>query len=510
MASVVEQVKANVAKDPVLFLSKLVPITHPIKGVVPFHLYPFQADALRHISTNRFVLINKARQMGISTLLAGYILWKMLHNDSYTVLVLATNTAVAANLITKVRFMNSNLPSWIRKRELNDNAMSLTLENGSKVKAVSSKPSAARSEALSLLVLDEAAFIDKADEVWTAAGPTLSTGGDCVILSTPNGYGNFFAQEWLRAKSGESQFFPIEMPWWLHPDRDQKWFDEKLIELGKQQAYQEYCCDFISSGNTLVPGEVLKWYQDNMVKDPIRKEGPGQGLWIWEDPQPNQIYITTCDVSRGDGSDYSTFHVLKYPELEQVAEFKGKIPPEQLGSYAASISMQYNNALLSIENASIGYAAIVSASKSYKYMYFSPRNYKKENFYVDEEKDVMGFTTSAFSRPLMMNGIDKFIGNKQVIIRSSRLIDELFVFVWLNGKPQAQSTFNDDLVMAWSQAPFILEHSADRIMNYQRDVADDIRVGFQQTYIQVQRSDEGNPWIQTLPNGMQVDLRELL
>jgi phage FluMu gp28-like protein len=76
----------------------------------------------------------------------------------------------------------------------------LFLTNGSEVKAASTSGDAGRSEALSLLVIDEAAHVDGLEELWTGLYPTLSTGGRCIALSTPNGVGNWFHKTYIEAE----------------------------------------------------------------------------------------------------------------------------------------------------------------------------------------------------------------------------------------------------------------------------------------------------------------------
>jgi len=180
------------AVDPIHFMKKYCMIQHPVRGKIPFHLFPFQEQTLTQFKDNRFNIVLKSRQTGISTLSAGYALWKMIFNTDFNVLVIATKQDVAKNLVTKVRVMHDLLPSWLKGGSLEDNKLSLRLNNGSQIKAIASSPDAGRSEALSLLIFDEAAFIDDIDEIWVAAQSTLSTGGSCIALSTPNGVGNWF------------------------------------------------------------------------------------------------------------------------------------------------------------------------------------------------------------------------------------------------------------------------------------------------------------------------------
>ena len=108
------------------------------------------------------------------------------------------------------------------------NKLSLRFKNGSQIKAIASNESAGRSEALSLLILDEAAFIDKVDTIWTAAQQTLATGGGCIALSTPNGVGNWFHKQWVGAEDNTNEFNPIRLHWTDHPDRDEVWRKNKI------------------------------------------------------------------------------------------------------------------------------------------------------------------------------------------------------------------------------------------------------------------------------------------
>ena len=100
------------SRDPVYFMRKYCYIQHPIRGKIKFDLYPFQEDSLIQLKENRFNIILKSRQMGISTLTAGLTVWSMVFNEDYNVLVIAIKQDTAKNLITKIRVMHEMLPSW--------------------------------------------------------------------------------------------------------------------------------------------------------------------------------------------------------------------------------------------------------------------------------------------------------------------------------------------------------------------------------------------------------------
>ena len=461
----IQQEYIKCASDPVYFFRKYVYISHPTKGRVKFDLYRFQELAFRELVDNDYNIILKARQMGISTLVAGYSLWLMLFHKDKKVLVIATKQDVAKNLVTKVRYAHENLPKWLQNKTIEDNKLSLKFGNGSTIKAVASSPDAGRSESLSLLILDEAAFIDYIDEIWGASQQTLATGGKCIALSTPNGMGNWFHQMWVGSKEGVNRFNAINLHWSLHPDRGQEWRDEQDKILGAKLAAQECDCDFISSGHSVIEGEILKWYRDNHVKKPIEKRGRDSNIWLWEYPDYAKDYLITADVARGDGKDYSAFHVMEVESMRQVASYKGKIETKDYGRLLNTIGREYNNALVVVENANIGWAVLQELiDLDYPNLFYSSRDMQVVDVhytYINRDTrnldnpTIPGFTTSSKTRPMLISKLDEYVRTKQVEIQDERLIDELFTFIWQGQRAEAMKGYNDDMVMSYAIALWV-------------------------------------------------------
>ncbi len=445
------------AVTPDYFLSRYSYIQHPIRGRVLFDLYKYQKEALYDFENHDYNIVLKGRQIGISTLVAGYALWLMLFHKDKNILVIATKQETAKNLVTKVKFMHDNLPVWLRGSIVTNNKLSLQFSNGSQIKAVASSPDAGRSEALSLLILDEAAFIDNADIIWTAASSTLSTGGKAILLSTPNGVGNFFHKMWQQAETKTNNFNPILLDWKVHPERDQAWRDRQTELMGELQAIQEHDASFIFSGNTVIPAEILEFYKNTHVKEPISKEGFDGNLWIWEYPHASKSYIVCADVSRGDGEDYSTFHVIDVESSRQVAEYKGKIETKIFGNMLVAIATQYNDALLIPDNSSIGWNCIQQIiDRGYKNLFYMSRDLQYVDvehqmtgkYYKEERNMVPGFMISQRTRPLIIARLKEYMLDNSFTILSPRMIAELETFIWKNGRPEALSGYNDDLVLA--------------------------------------------------------------
>ena len=465
LKEIIKQEYKKCASDPVHFMKKYCQIQHPQKGKIPFHLYPFQEQSLHQLRDNDYNIILKSRQLGISTLSAGYALWLMTFYSDKNILVIATKQEVAKNLVLKVKVMYEYLPSWLKLPTVEDNKLSLRLNNGSQIKATSSSGDSGRSEALSLLIIDEAAFISNVEEIWISAQQTLATGGGAIILSTPNGTGNFFHKTWVGAESGQNRFKTIRLKWDVHPERDQTWRDKQDELLGPKGAAQECDCDFISSGQTVVDGPLIQWYEQTTVQDPIEKRYLDGNLWIWEQADYSKDYIVVADVARGDSADYSAFHVIDVESVTQVAEYKGQISTKDYGNLLVNVATEYNDALLVIENANIGWATIqVAIDRGYKNLYYSPKDGSISDVsqqlarYVDlkdTSQMVPGFSMTSRTRPLVISKLDIYTRERVPVIRSRRLIDELYVFIWNGARAEAQHGYNDDLVMSFSTALWI-------------------------------------------------------
>ena len=448
--------------DPIHFMRKYCMVQHPTRGRVNFNLYPFQEQVLKLWLKNDYTIINKSRQLGISTLAAGFSLWTMLFHKDKTVLCIATKQSTAVNMVDKVQFMYQQLPAWLRGKEKPDsnNKLSLKLSNGSQIVASSAASDAGRSYAVSLLLIDEAAFIDGIDRIYTSIKPTISAGGRCVALSSPNGVGNWFHKTWVGALNSENSFLPIRLPWDVHPERDALWFENEQANMGAQEIAQEYECDFLASGNNVVTNDILEYYEKNHVIDPVERRGMAGDYWIWEYPDPSETYVVSADVARGDGSDYSTFHVLATKSYRQVAEFKSKISTREFANNLITAATEYNSALLVVENANIGWDVINSITeRGYTNLYHSPKggDMSIDNFVYKMEKDqtIPGITNKQTTRPLFISKLESSLRGKEFIFHSKRTLEELRTFIWHHGKAQAQGGYNDDLVMALSFGLYI-------------------------------------------------------
>lgn len=455
-------------KDPVYFMKKYAKIQHPKRGLLPFETYPFQDECIEHFEKMRFNIILKSRQLGLSTVTAAYATWYAIFKKDKNVLVIATKLSTAMNFIKKVRIILDNIPLWLLLTKFEPTKQSIAFSNGSQITAVPTSPDAGRSEALSLLIVDEAAHIRDFEEIWTGLYPTLSEGGNAIIISTPNGVGGQYYRLWSEGENGpglmldddgnpiegeeaptdDARFNCIRLPWHVHPDHDKTWFDKETRNLSKRKVAQEYLCDFISSGDTFLQPEDLDFLRD-CIEPPIKKEGPAQGVWVWDVPTPNRKYVISSDVSRGDSNDYSTFHVLDYDSCEVVAEYMGKIPPDKLADLLLEYGKKYNNAVICVEKNTFGYFTNVRLRDLGYPRLFYPGMTGNIFEKIDHNPDtVPGFDTQSKSRQQILAKLEELIRNKTLKTSSQRLYNQLQAFIWNGSRAQAAKDSHDDLVIS--------------------------------------------------------------
>lgn len=435
-------------KDPVYFMKTYIKIQHPVLGLIPFETYDFQDDCIKQFQDHRFNIVLKSRQLGLSTITAAYSLWMALFKKDKTILVIATKLTTAINFIKKIKTMLDFLPTWLLLTKYEPTKQAIRFTNGSTITAVPTSPDAGRSEALALLIVDEAAFIRDFDDIWTGLYPALSTGGSAIVLSTPNGVGGQYYKLWTDGESGVNAFNPIRLLWDVHPDHDHDWFNKETKNLPRRKVAQEFLCDFITSGDTFLQPTELDRMRE-MIRTPMIKEGPQNGVWIWHQPVADRKYVISADVARGDASDFSTFHIFDYETCEIVAEFMGKTPPDKLSDLLFEYGKRYNFALVCPEQNSFGYFTCVKLRDAgYPRLYYSGLRGDPFVQKPASADDLPGFSTQTKSRHQILAKFEELIRNGVVKSYSQRLYDQMQVFVWNGAKAMASKDAHDDLIIS--------------------------------------------------------------
>ena len=246
---------AKCASDPLYFVRNYCYIQHPMKGRLPFDLFDYQEELIETYNNYRHSIALLSRQTGKTTCAAGFLLWYAMFKMDSMILVAAHKREGASEIMSRIRFMYENCPDHIRAGVTAYNKGSLEFDNGSKITAQATTETTGRGLSLSCVYLDEFAFVAPriAEEFWTSLSPTLSTGGKCIITSTPSQDDDQFAKIWKLAnkrrddygnetETGANGFRPFMVKWGRHPERDEQWAQEELEKIGEERFRREHSC----------------------------------------------------------------------------------------------------------------------------------------------------------------------------------------------------------------------------------------------------------------------------
>ena len=192
---------ADPVNGPMYFMDNFFYIQHPTRGKMLYHPFEYQKKLIQSYHNYRFSISLMPRQSGKSTSAAGYLLWYAMFVADSTILIAAHKYTGAQEIMQRIRYAYESVPDFIRAGVTSYNKGSLEFENGSRIVSATTTETTGRGMSLTLVYLDEFAYVPPriAKEFWTAISPTLSTGGKCIITSTPNQDDDQFAQIWRGA-----------------------------------------------------------------------------------------------------------------------------------------------------------------------------------------------------------------------------------------------------------------------------------------------------------------------
>ena len=437
-------------------------IQHPTKGQLLYTPYDFQEGLIKNYHENRFSISMLARQMGKTTSAAGYLLWYAMFNQDKTILIAAHQYTGAQEIMQRIRYAYEMCPMWMKCGVEVYNQGNIDFENKSRIVARATTEKTGRGMSLSLLYLDEFAFVRPtiAKEFWTSISPTLATGGKCIITSTPNSDEDQFAQIWKDANNkidaygneqqlGKNGFSPYLVTWDKHPDRGQAWADEERSKIGEERFRREMNCEFVIDSETLIDSLTLITLASH---EPVSKTG--QVRWF-KQPTRGNIYVVALDPSQGTGGDNAAIQILEASTFTQIGEWKHNktaIPEQvkllsEITSYIAGCTQQPDKIYYSFENNGVGEAVRVSLLE------MSADNIVGN--YIGEPKKMgtsrlpkAGFVTTNTSKNAACSKLKSLLESRRLILCSAPLISELKTFVAHRSSYAATSGQTDDLVSA--------------------------------------------------------------
>ena len=459
------------------FLENYFNIQHPIKGRLLYKAYPFQLKLLHTYHNYRFNVNLLPRQTGKTTTASGYLLWRAMFIPDSIILIAAHKYSGAQEIMQRIRYAYELCPNFIRAGVTSYNRGSIEFENGSRIIAQATTENTGRGLSISVLYCDEFAFVRPsiAKEFWTSISPTLATGGQAIITSTPNSDEDQFALIWRDANKcidehgdetdiGVNGFKSFRAYWHEHPDRDDQWKKEELGRIGEERFRREHDCEFLIYDETLIDSMVLS----NMRgRDTLFRQGTVR--WFKKPTQGN-CYIVALDPSLGTGGDPAAIQVFEAPSMEQVAEWQhNKTPiPQQVQilmnicNYIKEETEEENNIYYSVENNTLGEAALVSIA-----------DVGEENipgFFLSQSKNShgnsrlfrKGFNTTQRTKLATCAKLKTLVETGKMTINSKNLISEFKTFIANGASYSAKLGETDDLVMSTVLAVRI----ANELKNY--------------------------------------------
>jgi len=469
------------AKDPVYFAKNYVKIQHPKTGAIAFKLFDYQEEMMRAFQENRYNIILSARQTGKSITSAIYLLWFAIFHFDKNILIASNKNKGAMEMIRRIRYAYENLPMWLKPGVMEDgwNKHSIAFDNDSKIDSTATSEDSGRGESLSLLYLDEFAFVKPGiqDEFWTSILPTLSTGGGCIMSSTPNGDADLFATLWRAAlvsngmefedEDGNTEnltFTPMHIKWDATPGRGEKFKRQQIALIGDHKWKQEYLCEFLSSDALLIDSVVLAQMTPRIEKTKALRTI--KDVFFWKDIIPGGTYLVGVDPATGAGGDFSVLTVFEFPSMEQVAEYRSNTMSSRfmyklLKNVLLHLEKHNTTVYFSVENNGVGEGLIA--------LYESDETPPPMSEFISEEGSKRrGFTTTKKTKMRACLNMKELLEKDNLRINSQVLLTELKSYVRKLGSYAAQRGSTDDAI----SSVLVVVRLLDEISSYEQAAFD--------------------------------------
>tara|TARA_R110002020_G_scaffold166029_1_gene353835 strand:- start:1949 stop:3673 length:1725 start_codon:yes stop_codon:yes gene_type:complete len=478
---------------------------------VPFILFPEQEMMLNNFDKYNDNITKKYRQAGVSTATAAWVS-KNLQFASKTrpekILIIANKLDTASEFANKVRGFLNQWPDWINVgfSKEKDSQKHFKLNNGCEVKAVATSVDALRGYTPTTLIFDEAAYIEAGDDFWAACMASLSTGGKVLVISTPNGYDKIYYEIYEQSIKGLNSFHISELHWENDPrftedlfwvktkdivhfllnredynenefieekDRDKfeeltqkgykpcsAWFESmvKKLKYDRRKVQQELESAFLGSGDNVVPVDTIEKIKNEDIREP-NDMFVGNQMWVWEKPHKGHRYILGCDVSRGDSEDFTSIVIIDFDTRRQVAEYLGKIPPDLAADIIYKWGGMYKAYVVTDITGGMGVATSRKLQElGYKDLYVEGINTADKWKYNPNAQNKTPGLAFNNKRVQIISAFEEALRH-DFIVRSKRLLNEMYTFVYINGRPNHMKGKHDDLIMALAMALYVGEHS---------------------------------------------------
>lgn len=435
------------------------------EGRMKIPLYLYQKRALRMIRDNRFSLFLFSRQLGKTTIATIYCLWSVIFNDDYKVLIVANKESTAKEIFKRIRLGYEELPNWL-KAPVNYYGMeSMELSNGSRIGISTTTGTAARGQSANLLFVDEADWIDSnmLNEFWGSVYPIISSSkkSKVILASTPRDTSGLFYKLYSDSLNKKNNWVSMKVLWDEVPGRDEKWKLETMASMSDPALFKrEFECEFDQIGDSQLDGILYEEFKKN-TRQPLYVLDDGH-YNIWENPNPERIYVVGVDIAEGVGKDYSVIQILDITDprfIQQVAVYaNNKITPLEFTPKLREILQNWGDPLALIERNNCGAQVVDNLKKDFNYeniVSWGNKHTALKDMYRPMHLGMVSHTNTKYKA--IMNQQYWVNTTKRVHINDLHTVNELKDFVRMkNATFSAKSGSNDDRVMSLVWALMIL------------------------------------------------------
>lgn len=509
-----EEKLKRILNDPLLFIQTFIKIVDKRGNLVKFSPNPQQKILLNEM--DKFNVVLKSRQLGISVLSCAYSIWLAIRYPNTSCLLMAHSLDGADGIFTKLKQLYSSIPEAVRPKLINNNRKELRLDNGSRITVIScGTKESVRGSTLRFVHVSEAAFCNEnIDRQILAIEQCLTPDGRIIVESTANGF-NFFSDMYSKAAQGESLYKPFFFGWVddklmfadeyaqfakryvdLHgklpciEELDSAelslyhrgatieqivWRRLKISNSSESQFAQEFPSTpseaFVSTGDNVFDNQKIHERLENIKSKSIPmpdnlpdilKPWYNRGFSLWEAPEPGIRYFIGVDSAEGLGgsSDYSVAEIIDR-EGFQVAEFRSnKIKPYEFVEIIDRLGKWFNIAYLVVEKASAGQTVCDRLYNDVQY----PLMYKYKSWDARGScKRKPGFETTKQSKQRIIDDFVELHSKDLICINSDILLQEMKMFIYKDGSTKASVGYHDDTVMAMAMALFGAKECPDYI-----------------------------------------------
>lgn len=240
------------------FCENYIKVIHIDYGLIAFKPYDYQKELFKAFNEHRFNVVLACRQSGKSIAVCAYLLWYAIFHSEKFIAILANKAATAKEMLSRITLMLENLPFFLQPGCKTLNKSTIEFSNNTRIEAHATSSSSIRGKSVSILYLDEFAFVEDDKTFYTSTYPVISSGktSRVIITSTANGIGNMFHKIYEGAVQKTNEYFASRVDWWNVPGRDEKWKEQTINNTSLEQFEQEFgnCIENNSQINIMVDG----------------------------------------------------------------------------------------------------------------------------------------------------------------------------------------------------------------------------------------------------------------